>query len=115
MEIVKRLMNILSGEAAVERFNRLASAPKVYLSTRHPTKKGPSRSLGSNPMRKAKKEFVRDGGVLRKRPTHLPSGVDTGIGVNGIRGAKGGGRSKNFVKPAPRKHEKRSSFMFGAR
>lgn len=67
------------------------SSPKYY-GRRHPTKKGPNRSIGADPMHPSKREAVTEGVILRKRPKNIPSGVSSGIGVNGIRGASGGGR-----------------------
>lgn len=51
---------------------------------RHPTKKGPGRT-GSNPKRPAHQVKIR---VC----PGVPRGMETGIGVNGIRGASGAGR-----------------------
>lgn len=51
------------------------------VSPRHRTKKGPGRT-GCTPKI----------GHKVKRVPGVPSGIETGIGVNGIRGASGGGR-----------------------
>jgi hypothetical protein len=71
-----------------------------YVTTRHPTKKGPGRSRGRDAMSAGKKVAVRNGAVLTKLPKHIPSGLETGIGVNGIRGAKGGGRDAGAYRPS---------------
>lgn len=80
LEGIKRLFSI------TDEFP--ASSHTKHVTPRHPTKKGPGRSKGSDPMSADKKKF----GTSRKIPKNIPKGMDTGIGVNGIRGKSGGGR-----------------------
>lgn len=44
---------------------------KRGVSPRHPTKKGPGRSKGSDPMSSLKKKY----GTTPKLPKHIPSGI----------------------------------------
>lgn len=85
------LFNALLGWMANPTYSSRDTTKRV--SPRHATKKGPGRSVGSDPMRK---EFA-----ARKMPKHIAKGYVIGsgkqaeraaIGVNGIRGKSGAGR-----------------------
>lgn len=76
---------------------------KAYRSPRSATKKGPGRSKGLSPMGRHKRLAVLEYGPwILQKGTGLPSGHApreknprrgaSSIGVNGIRGTKGGGR-----------------------
>lgn len=72
MSILKAMMAWATGHT-MESYSKTARTK--YVTTRHPTKKGPGRSLGRDPMTASKKVLVRNGGTLVKHPKHIPSGI----------------------------------------
>ena len=72
MNILIEMMAWVTGQT-MDGYSK--SVRTKYVTTRHPTKKGPGRSLGRDPMAASKKALVRNGGTLVKHPKHIPSGI----------------------------------------
>lgn len=74
MNVLQALMGWATGQT-MGSYSKPSRVKQRFVSPRHPTKKGPGRSKGSDAMASHKKAFVRNGGVLVKLPKNIPSGI----------------------------------------